>query len=75
MKVVELLKIGRELLKVLSENEVRTGDWKYVKMYEEYRRMRDNGVKYRAAVMEAATRHGISRANAERIIKRMGKEL
>ena len=37
MKVVELVKFSREMLKTLSENEVKTGDWKYVKMYEEYK--------------------------------------
>ena len=74
MKVAELVKISREVLKLLSENEVRTGDWKYVKMYDEYQRMRANGVKYRAAVVEVAKCYGISRAKAERIISRLGRD-
>lgn len=74
MKVAELIRISRELLKVLSENDVRTGDWKYVKMYDEYRHMRDVGVKYRYAVSILAEEYGISRSKVERIIRRMGKE-
>lgn len=75
MKVAKIVLMSRELLKLLSENEVKTGDWKYLKMYDDYQCMRANGVKYRAAVIEVAACHGISRSKAERIIKRLGKEL
>ena len=50
MKVVELLKIGKELLKMMSENDVKRDDYKFVKMYQEYLAMRKNGVKYRAVI-------------------------
>ena len=73
MEIAEIVKIGRELLKLMSENDVRIGDWKYLKMYEEYKRMRENGVKYRYAVSELSTSYNISRSNVERIIRRLGK--
>ena len=75
MKVVELLKIGGELLKLMSENDVKPGDWKYVKMYYEYERMRENGIKYRAAITELAVCYSLSRSKVERIIRRMGKDV
>ena len=75
MKVVELVFLSREVLKLLSENDVKTGDWKYLKMYDEFRHMRANGVKYRMAVVEVAQCHGISRSKAERIIKRLSKDI
>ena len=74
MKVVEIIKLGREMLKTLSENDVIIGDWKYIEMYDEYCRMRNNGIKYRAAIAEVALCHNISRAKAERIIRRFSKE-
>lgn len=75
MEIAEIVRIGRELLKLLSENEVRVEDWKYLNMYDEYRRMRKNGVKYRFAVAELATLHHISRAKVERIISRLQKNV
>lgn len=73
MEIAEIVKIGRELLKMLSEYEVRIDDWKYLKMYEEYKRMRSNGVKYRYAIAELASVYHISRANVERIVRRLSK--
>jgi len=46
MEVAEIVRIGRELLKLMSENDVKIDDWKYLKMYNEYKRMRQNGVKF-----------------------------
>ena len=70
MKVIDLVKFSREMLKTLSENEVKTGDWKYVKMYEEYRHMRDMGLKYRYVIAELAATHNISRSKIERIVQK-----
>lgn len=50
MKVVELLKLGAEMLKLMSENEVNRDDWRFVPMYEAFQEMRLKGVKYREAV-------------------------
>ena len=75
MKVVELVKFSREMLKTLSENEVKTGDWKYVKMYEEYRHMRDMGLKYRYVIAELAATHNISRSKIERIVRRFERDV
>ena len=73
MEIAEIVKLGRELLKLLSENDVRIGDWKYLKMYEDFKRMRHNGVKYRYAISELSLTHHISKANVERIIRRLRK--
>lgn len=75
MKIVKIVILSRELLKLLSENDVKTGDWKYLKMYEEYQCMRDNGIGYRAAVMEVAACHHVSRSKAERIIRRLSRDV
>jgi len=75
MKVAKILLMGIEMLKLLSENEVRIGDWKYVKMYFEYECMRENGVKYRAAIAELVRSYNISRSKVERIIQRLSKDV
>lgn len=71
MKVIELLKIGAEMLKLMSKNEVNRDDWRFVPMYEEFRQMRNKGVKYREAVRMLAEDYHISRATVERAIKRL----
>lgn len=74
MKVVELLKIGGEMLRLLSENEVSRDDWRYVGMYEEFHNMRDSGMKYREAVRMLSEDYRIGRATVERIIRRLDME-
>lgn len=71
MKVIELLKMGTEMLKLMSRNEVNRDDWRFVPLVEEFQQMRKNGVKYREAVRVLAEDYHISRATAERAIKRL----
>ena len=74
MKVVEMLKLGGEMLKLMSENEVNRDDWRFVPMYEEFHTMRRNGMKYREAVRMLAEDYHISRATVERAIKRLERD-
>lgn len=72
MKVVEILKMVRPALKMLSENEVPRDDWRFVELYDTFQNMRNAGVKYREAVKELANDYKVSRATVERIIHRLG---
>ena len=74
MKVVELLKMGSEMLKVMSKHDVMRDDWRFVKMYEEYQTMRSNGLKYRECVRMLAEDYKVSRATVERAIRRLQGE-
>lgn len=74
MKIVELLKISINALKMLSENEVLRDDWQYVPMYEEFHNMRRLGVKYSEAVRILAKDYGVGRATVERAVARLGRE-
>lgn len=75
MKVVEIVKIGSELLKILSKNEVMLNDWRHVGMYEQYVHLRRQRMKYREVVRMLAEEYGVSRATVERVVKRLGKDL
>ena len=74
MKVVELLKIGGEMLKVMSAHEVYRDDWRYVALYETFLNMRANGMKYRAAIAVLSEEYQVSRATVERVIRRLGAD-
>lgn len=75
MVVADFVKIVSEVLKILSKNEVRTGDYVYVSLYYDYIRMRQSRAKYRVAVDELASKYGIGRATVERLIKRFRRDL
>ena len=74
MKKVELLKLLREGLKMLSESEVMRDDYKYIGLYEKFQNMRDMGLKYREAVRMLAKEHQMGRATVERVISRLEGE-
>lgn len=71
MKVVELVKLGGEMLKTMSENGVMVTDWKYVGLYDAYCMMRKNRMKHYAAILELSKEYRVSTRTVERIIKRL----
>lgn len=73
MKVADIVRMGAEMLKFLSKNEVKVSDWQYVPMYERFEEMRAEGIKYSVAVDELADEYGMSRATVERALKRFRK--
>lgn len=75
MKVVKLLHLGKELLKMMSLCELRVDDYKYIELYSEYVKARQEHVKYAVVIMELSQRYGISESSVKRIIKRFEKEV
>lgn len=71
MKVVELLKIGGEMLKMMSKHDVFRDDWRYISLYESYKTMRNNRIKHIAAIRMLGEDYNISTRTVERIIKRL----
>ncbi len=74
MKVIELLKLGTETLKMMSQNGIFVDDWKYVEAYEHFQRMRELGVKYNVAIKEAANGIHVTKRTLQRAFKRLSKE-
>lgn len=75
MKVVELLKVGSEMLKVMSRHDVCRDDYRYVSLYEKYHIMREKGVKHLAAIHMLSEDYHISTRTVERVVKRLGGEI
>lgn len=75
MKAVKLLKIGRELLKLMSLFDLKVSDYKYVDLFMEYSMLRENDVKYTAAIMELSEKYHISESSVKRIIRRFEQEI
>lgn len=75
MKVINLLKLGEEFMKLMSENDIKMSDHKHIDMYAEYVRMREKGIKYIAVIMELSEKYDISESTLKRIVKRFERDL
>lgn len=74
MKVIELLKISTEALKLMSQNGILLEDYKYVEAYEHFLRMRLFGIKYRAAISMLAEEWHVGERTLQRAFARLSKE-
>ena len=75
MKIAKIVFLAAEMLKFLSENEVKASDAEYIGMYNRFRELREGGLSYRETVNNLAFAYGISRATVERIIARLDKDV
>lgn len=75
MKRVEILKIGRELLKLMSENDLRLDDYRFVGMFYEYQFLRMEHEKYGSVIDSLSSKYRISQSKVKRIIRRLEKEV
>lgn len=74
MKSIELVKIGEELLKLMSNNGVLRDDWRWISLYDKYFEMRHEGWKHKAAVMVLLEEYHLGERTVERIIKRLRRD-
>ena len=74
MKMTDMLKMTAPVLKMLSRHGVFMDDWKYVEAYEQFRRMREIGVKYDEAIRIVAEETSFKARTLERAFKRLRKE-
>ena len=74
MKVVELLKIGQNLLETLQKQCVKINDVRFIDMYEEYRAMREANNKTSYAAMVLSQKYNISERQFYYLVKRLEKD-
>ena len=69
MKIIEIVKINRELLKNLHTAGVRIEDAKYIDLYADYRRMLANGDKVSYIVTVLSNKYAVSERKVYALIK------
>jgi len=69
MKIIEIVKINRELLKNLHTAGVRIEDAKYIDLYADYRRMLANGDKVSYIVIVLSNKYAVSERKVYGLIK------
>lgn len=73
MLVADLLKIGSELLKILSKYDVKIDDYRFVDLYFDYEKQRRNNEKYIVVLDELSRKYKVSQSTIERLIRRLRK--
>lgn len=75
MKAVELVKISRNALEMMSKFDIKQNDWQFVPMYEEYLAMRQKREKFRYVLAYLAEKYSLSESSVRRVIRRLGREV
>ena len=70
MKVIEILRFNKEILERLSKNDIKTDDWEYVEMFNEYEQLRKEGEKVTWIIDTLSEKYGCSERTIHRIISR-----
>lgn len=71
MKVIEILKLNRELLNICREVGIRVEDVRYIELYNDYNRLRAAGEKVSYIVAVLAERYAVSERKVYALIKRL----
>lgn len=74
MKVIEILKISREMLKALQDSCVKIEDCKYIELYEQYIEIVRRGGKRSYAVAMLSERFGISERKVYYLLRKFSKD-
>lgn len=75
MKKVIFLKLNAEMLKLMSKCGLRGDDYKYIRAYEEYLYLREEGQKADIIRMELAEKYRVSESTLKRAFKRLSGEV
>lgn len=71
MKVIEILKLNRELLKICQNMGIKMDDVQYIELYNEYNKRLTDGEKVSYIVAVLAERYTISERKVYTLIKRL----
>lgn len=74
MKVVDLIKISKEMLKMLHENGINVSDYKHLPMLAEYQEMKERGDKTSYIVFFLSKKYEICERMVYKVLKRLLKE-
>lgn len=74
MKIIDILKFNRELIKRLRSAGIRLEDEQFVDLYTDYTAMCRHGEKVSYIVAVLADRYGISERTVYSLVKRFSSE-
>ena len=75
MNRFELIKLTESICRALSNNDINPADVRYLRLYEEYVRMKKEGRKFSYILYYLSDLYKIGETTVWRIIKRFEKEV
>ena len=76
MKVITIVKLSKNTLEMLSKFGIKTNDFKYTQLYDDFHILRDlRGEKYEIAVTELSEKYCISRSKVIRLINKYNQQV
>ena len=75
MKGVDLIKINRVGMELMSKIDLRTSDYQYLELYETYLAMRAQSEKVAYIIAHLANLYHISESSVKRIVRRLSREV
>ena len=75
MKAIDILTLAEGIITTLDRNEIKTADVRYVQMYRDWQRMREEGHKWDWIMYWLGKEYDLSEASVWRILKRMDKDI
>ena len=74
MKLVDLIRMHRNLLKMMHDNDIKTSDVCFIDVYDDFLELRKTE-KYSVAIMELANKYNLSERTISRAISKLQKEI
>ena len=75
MKGVDLVKINKTGMELMSKIDLRTSDYKYLELYDTYLTMRGQSEKVSYIIAHLANLYHISESSVKRIVRRLSREV
>lgn len=75
MGIIELLKLGEKMLELMSKNDIKVTDYKYIPLYDKYLKLRAEHHKYWYAIKILSEEYDISESAVCRIIRKFNKSV
>lgn len=70
-----LLKLNLNQFETMSKFDLNVNDARYIPVYEEYLRMRKEGLKITHIISSLAEKHFLSESTVKRIVKRLSRRV
>jgi hypothetical protein len=75
MKAFELVKINRESMELMSRLDLKSADYQYISLYDEYLILRRGRQKYWYVITYLSEKYGISESTVKRLVRKFSREV
>ena len=73
LRAIDIVRFCKELLKKMSENDIKIEDYRHVEMYDDYCRLAEEGHKKEYAIAVITEKYGVSESTLRRVLKRLAE--